>query len=38
VGRDYRDVAPTSGWYRSRFGGVLITRKRVGIVEVEYAA
>jgi transglutaminase-like putative cysteine protease len=38
VGRDYADVAPTSGWYRSRFGGSLVTRKRVGIVEVEYAA
>jgi transglutaminase-like putative cysteine protease len=38
VGRDYADVAPTSGWYRSRFGGSLVTRKRVGIVGVEYAA
>ncbi len=38
VGRDYADVAPTSGRYRSHFGGVLVTRKRAGIVEVEYAA
>lgn len=38
VGRDYRDVAPTSGCYRSGFGGRLESRRRVGIVEVEYAA
>jgi transglutaminase-like putative cysteine protease len=38
VGRDYRDVAPTSGRYRSGFRGVLEARKRVGIVGVEYAA
>src|SRR5579859_8183626 len=28
VGRDYADVPPTSGSYRSGFGGTLITRKR----------
>jgi transglutaminase-like putative cysteine protease len=38
VGRDYRDVAPTSGCYRSGFRGRLESRRRVGIVEVEYAA
>jgi len=38
VGRDYADVPPTSGSYRSGFGGTLITRKRAGIVGLEYAA
>jgi transglutaminase-like putative cysteine protease len=38
VGRDYGDVPPTSGHYSSRFGGVLAARRRVGIVQVEYAA
>jgi transglutaminase-like putative cysteine protease len=38
VGRDYQDVAPTSGRYRSGYRGRLESRRRVGIVEVEYAA
>lgn len=36
VGRDYRDVAPTSGSY-SGGAGILTARKRVDIVGVEYA-
>jgi transglutaminase-like putative cysteine protease len=38
VGRDYADVPPTSGSYRSGFAGTLTTRKRAGIVGLEYAA
>jgi transglutaminase-like putative cysteine protease len=38
VGRDYDDVPPTSGSYRSGFAGTLTTRKRAGIVALEYAA
>jgi transglutaminase-like putative cysteine protease len=38
VGRDYTDVPPTSGSYRSGFAGSLTTRKRAGIVALEYAA
>jgi transglutaminase-like putative cysteine protease len=36
VGRDYRDVAPTSGTYRGG-AGRLTTRKRVDIIGVDYA-
>lgn len=38
VGRDYREVAPTSGSYTSRHAGALQARKRVGVVQVDYAA
>lgn len=37
VGRDYGDVAPTSGTYRSPVPGQLIARKRVGVTSVEYS-
>jgi transglutaminase-like putative cysteine protease len=37
VGRDYGDVAPTSGSYRARHGGSLTALKEVRVVEVEYA-
>ena len=37
VGADYSDVAPTSGTYRSRVGGRLVTHKRVTLTDVEYA-
>ena len=38
VGRDYADVAPTSGSYRADHGGTLDTYKEVRLVEVTYAA
>jgi len=38
VGGDYGDVAPTSGTYRSRLQGNLVTRKSVTLVELEYEA
>jgi transglutaminase-like putative cysteine protease len=38
VGGDYSDVAPTSGTYRSSLMGRLVTRKRVTLTELEYAA
>lgn len=38
VGRDYFDVAPTSGTYRAAYSGQLSTRKRVGLTMYEYAA
>jgi transglutaminase-like putative cysteine protease len=38
VGRDYLDVAPTSGAYRAAYGGQLSARKRVGLAAVEYAS
>lgn len=37
TGRDYSDVAPTSGTFRSSFRGELTARKRVGLTAVEYA-
>lgn len=37
VGRDYSDVAPTSGTFRAGYGGRLSARKRVGLTEVHYA-
>lgn len=36
VGREYADVAPTSGRYRAGYGGQLSARKRVGLAAVEY--
>ena len=38
VGRDYADVAPTSGTFRAGYGGQLSARKRLGLTEVEFAA
>jgi transglutaminase-like putative cysteine protease len=38
VGRDYADVAPTSGVFTASFAGELTVRKRVGVTEVRYAA
>lgn len=38
VGRDYFDVAPTSGTYVAAYSGQLSTRKRVGLTLYEYAA
>jgi transglutaminase-like putative cysteine protease len=37
VGRDYGDVAPTSGSYRAGHGGTLTAHKDVRVVEVTYA-
>jgi transglutaminase-like putative cysteine protease len=37
VGRDYRDVAPTSGSYRASYKGQLSSQRRVGLTAVEYA-
>lgn len=36
VGRDYRDVAPTSGSFVAPYGGSLQASKQAGIVAVEY--
>lgn len=36
VGRDYNDVAPTSGTFRAPFPGHLSTRKHAGVTAVEY--
>jgi transglutaminase-like putative cysteine protease len=36
VGRDYRDVAPTSGTYRASHHGTLRTHKVVGLTAAEY--
>jgi len=36
VGRDYEDVAPTSGTFRASHGGRLSSRKRVGLAVVDY--
>ncbi|OLD26639.1 MAG: hypothetical protein AUJ02_01955 [Chloroflexi bacterium 13_1_40CM_3_65_12] len=38
VGGDYSDVAPTSGTYLASLMGRLVTRKRVTLTELEYAA
>jgi transglutaminase-like putative cysteine protease len=38
LGRDYADVAPTSGTYSTGGRGSLDSRKRVDLVHVEYAA
>ncbi|KAB8141627.1 transglutaminase family protein [Chloroflexia bacterium SDU3-3] len=37
VGRDYGDVAPTSGSYIAPYQGLLTASKRAGLVRVEYA-
>jgi transglutaminase-like putative cysteine protease len=37
VGRDYRDVAPTSGSFRAPYGGRLSARKRAGLTALDYA-
>jgi transglutaminase-like putative cysteine protease len=37
VGRDYGDVAPTSGSYRASCAGALTARRRVALMDVEYA-
>ena len=36
VGRDYRDVAPTSGSYQGSYVGQLTITKRAGLTAVEY--
>ncbi len=38
VGRDYRDVSPTSGTYVAPYQGKLTASKRAGLTRVEYAA
>jgi len=38
VGRDYADVAPTSGAFTASYAGELSMRKRVGVTDVRYAA
>lgn len=37
VGRDYRDVAPTSGSYTASHKGQLSSQRRVGLTAVQYA-
>ena len=36
VGRDYRDVSPTSGSFTAPYGGLLTCSKRAGLTLVEY--
>lgn len=36
LGRDYGDVAPTSGTYRARHAGELSSRRRVALTAVDY--
>jgi transglutaminase-like putative cysteine protease len=36
VGRDYRDVAPTSGTFQGRSPGALTTNKRAAVIQVEH--
>ena len=38
VGRDYSDVAPTSGAFRAPYGGRLAARKQAGVTSLEYYA
>ena len=38
VGRDYNDVAPTSGSFIAPYGGQLTASKRAGLTRIEYAA
>jgi transglutaminase-like putative cysteine protease len=38
VGRDYADVAPTSGTYSAPYSGNLTSYKRAGITQLDYAA
>ena len=37
VGRDYRDVAPTSGSFSAPYGGQLLASKHGGLTLVEFA-
>ena len=37
VGRDYYEVAPTSGTFRAPYRGELTTHKQVGLMHLEYA-
>ena len=37
IGRDYFDVAPTSGSFRASYSGQLSTHKRVDLTVLEYA-
>jgi transglutaminase-like putative cysteine protease len=37
IGRDYHDVAPTSGTYRAPYHGQLTVSKRVGPISLDYA-
>jgi transglutaminase-like putative cysteine protease len=37
IGRDYRDVAPTSGSYTASYKGQLSSQRRVGLTAVQYA-
>jgi transglutaminase-like putative cysteine protease len=37
VGREYADVAPTSGTFRAPYGGRLSARKRAGLTALDYA-
>ncbi len=37
MGRDYYDVAPTSGTYQAPYRGQLTANKRVGPISLEYA-
>jgi len=37
LGRDYLDVAPTSGTYRARYRGELSSRRSVALTAVDYA-
>jgi len=38
LGRDYLDVAPTSGTFRARYGGELSSSRRVALTAVDYHA
>ncbi len=38
VGRDYADVAPTSGTFTASYGGQLSARKHVNLTAVEYSS
>lgn len=38
VGRDYRDVSPTSGSFSAPYGGQLTSSKRAGLTLVEYTS
>jgi transglutaminase-like putative cysteine protease len=38
VGRDYSDVAPTSGVYTAPYSGVMSATKRMGATRVRYAS
>jgi transglutaminase-like putative cysteine protease len=36
VGRDYYDIAPTSGTFRASYSGQLTTSKYVGLTSLQY--